>query len=146
MSAWPMVELEWQGQVPVLPANHQTAKARAVLSRHGSEGSFTERADAMRGPFKTEQPLDFSIQENEQGMRKWIKKVGEKLGKEYPLVIGGEERYTGDWITSINPGNPDQVVGKVAKASRQDAEDAVKAAHKAFKKWRTMSARAAASE
>jgi 1-pyrroline-5-carboxylate dehydrogenase len=99
----------------------------------------------MRGPFKTEQPLDFSIPENEQGMRQWIKKVEQQLGKEYPLVIGGEERYTGDWITSVNPGNPDQVVGKVAKASKQDAEDAVKVAQKAFKKWRTMSAKARAS-
>jgi 1-pyrroline-5-carboxylate dehydrogenase len=99
----------------------------------------------MRGPFKTEQPLDFSIPENEQGMREWIKKVEQQLGKEYPIVIGGEERYTGDWITSVNPGNPDQVVGKVAKASKQDAEDAVKVAQKAFKKWRTMEAKARAS-
>jgi 1-pyrroline-5-carboxylate dehydrogenase len=99
----------------------------------------------MRGPFKTEQPLDFSIPENEQGMREWIKKVEQQLGKEYPIVIGGEERYTGDWITSVNPGNPDQIVGKVAKASKKDAEDAVAAAQKAFKKWRTMSATGRAS-
>jgi 1-pyrroline-5-carboxylate dehydrogenase len=99
----------------------------------------------MRGPFKTEQPLDFSIPENEQGIREQIKKVEQQLGKEYPIVIGGEERYTGDWITSVNPGNPDQVVGKVAKASKKDAEDAVQAALKAFKKWRTMSATARAS-
>jgi 1-pyrroline-5-carboxylate dehydrogenase len=99
----------------------------------------------MRGPFKTEQPLDFSLPENEQGMHKWIKKVEQQLGKEYPLVIGGEERYTDEWITSVNPGNPDQVVGKVAKASKQDAEDAVKAAQKAFKKWRNMPAKGRAS-
>jgi 1-pyrroline-5-carboxylate dehydrogenase len=99
----------------------------------------------MRGPFKTEQPLDFSVPENEQGLREWIKTVEQQLGKEYPIVIGGEERYTGEWITSVNPGNPDQVVGKVAKASKQDAEDAVKAAQKAFKKWRTMSAKGRAS-
>jgi 1-pyrroline-5-carboxylate dehydrogenase len=99
----------------------------------------------MRGPFKTEQPLDFSLPENEKGMKEWIKKIEGKLGKEYPIVIGGEERYTGEWITSINPGDTDQVVGKVAKASKKDAEDAVQAAQKAFKKWRKMSATARAS-
>ena len=99
----------------------------------------------MRGPFKTEQPLDFSLPENEKGMKEWIKKIEGKLGKEYPIVIGGEERYSGDWITSINPGNTDQVVGKVSKASKKDAEDAVQAAKKAFKKWSRMSATARAS-
>jgi 1-pyrroline-5-carboxylate dehydrogenase len=99
----------------------------------------------MRGPFKTEQPLDFSIPENEQGLREQLKKVEQQLGKEWPLVIGGEERTTGEWITSINPGNTDQVVGKVAKAGKKDAEDAVKAARKAFKKWSRMSATARAS-
>ncbi len=99
----------------------------------------------MRGPFKTEQPLDFSIPENEQGIREQIKKVEKQLGKECPLVIGGEERTTGNWITSINPGNTDQVVGKVAKAGKKDAEDAIKAAKKAFKTWSRMSATARAS-
>lgn len=99
----------------------------------------------MRGPFKTEQPLDFSVPENEEKMKEWIKTIEGKLGKEYPVVIGGEERYTGDWITSINPGNTDQVVGKVSKASKKDAEDAVQAAKKAFKKWSRMSATARAS-
>jgi 1-pyrroline-5-carboxylate dehydrogenase len=99
----------------------------------------------MRGPFKNDQPLDFSIPENEQALRAAIKDVETKLGKRYPIVIGGEERETGQWIKSINPADPDQVVGEVAKARKEDVEDAIQAAHKAFKKWRNMPAKERAS-
>jgi 1-pyrroline-5-carboxylate dehydrogenase len=71
-------------------------------------------------------------------MRAALKDVESQLGQKYPLVIGGETRETGAWIDSINPGNPKQIVGSVAKARPSDAEDAIQAAQCAFEKWRTM--------
>ena len=99
----------------------------------------------MRGPFANEEYVDFSVEENRAAMRAALKDVESQLGRSYPIVIGGERRETGAWIQSINPGNPKQVVGSVAKARRSDAEDAFKAAECAFAKWRYMPAEGRAS-
>src|SRR4051812_26766475 len=92
----------------------------------------------MRNPFVSEPSVDFSVEENRAAMREALACVASQLGASYPLIIGGERRETGQWITSTNPGNLDQVVGKVAKARPSDAEDAIAAAQKAFKSWRKM--------
>jgi len=99
----------------------------------------------MRGPYFNEPSLDFSVSANREAMRAALKQVEGQLGRRYPLVIGGERRETGAWITSTNPGNPDQVVGEVAKARPSDVEDALCAAEQAGKAWRRMGAEGRAS-
>jgi 1-pyrroline-5-carboxylate dehydrogenase len=99
----------------------------------------------MRGPFVNEPSLDFSCAENRTAMRAALADVGRQLGATYPLIIGNERRHTGQWITSVNPGKPDQVVGKVAKAGPAEVEDAIAVAREAFTTWRTMPAEARAS-
>src|SRR6476469_4713574 len=96
-------------------------------------------ATGMRGPFSNEPSVDFSIGSNRVAMREALALVESQLGQHSPLIIGGERRETGDWITSTNPGNLDQVVGLVAKARPSDVDDAIKAAQSAFKSWRKMS-------
>ena len=86
----------------------------------------------MRAPFQNEPSLDFSLPENREAMKAALRDVESQLGQRYPLVIGGERRETGKWISSINPGNLDQVVGEVARARPKDAEDAIAAATAAY--------------
>lgn len=93
-------------------------------------------ASTMRGPYFNEPSVDFSVEENRAAMRDALQCVKAQLGQRYPLIIGGERRETGEWITSTNPGNTDQVVGQAAKARPSDVEDAIAAAAKAFKTWR----------
>ncbi|MEA2523168.1 MAG: 1-pyrroline-5-carboxylate dehydrogenase [Thermomicrobiales bacterium] len=102
-------------------------------------------ASTMRGPFSNEPSLDFSVEENRDAMRDALKCVERQLGQRYPLIIGGERRETGAWIKSINPGNPDQVVGEAAKARPSDVEDAIAAAANAFASWRKIPAEGRAS-
>jgi len=90
----------------------------------------------MRGPFTNEPETDFTQPEQREAMRSALACVEAQLGQRYPLIIGGERRETGSWITSINPGAPDQVVGEVAKARPTDVEDAIEAAAAAFAAWR----------
>ena len=90
----------------------------------------------MRGPFVNEIPMDFSIKENRSAMQMALKDVEARLGNEYPLVINGERIVTGEWITSTNPGNVDQVVGKVARGTKKHVDQAISAAQEAFKSWR----------
>lgn len=99
----------------------------------------------MRGPFSNEPSVDFSIESNRAAMREALALVESQLGQRYPLIIGGERRETGAWITSTNPGNLDQVVGEVAKARPSDIEDAMAAAQEAFKSWRKIRPQARAS-
>src|SRR4051812_42214883 len=93
---------------------------------------------SMRNAFVSEPSVDFSVEANRAAMREALACVKGQLGESYPLVINGERRETGQWITSTNPGNLDQVVGKVVKARPSDAEDAIVAAQAAFKSWRKM--------
>jgi 1-pyrroline-5-carboxylate dehydrogenase len=99
----------------------------------------------MRPPFHNEPYTDFSVDANRDAMRAALAKVEAQLGQEYPIVIGGRRLTTGQWIESVNPGNPDQLVGRVAKARRSDVEDAITAAADADTTWGRMPAEGRAS-
>jgi len=89
--------------------------------------------------FRNEPFTDFSKEENAQAMRVAIEKVKSELGREYPLVIGGERIQTGETLDSINPANRTQVVGRFHKATKELANRAVEEAAKAFQTWKNTS-------
>ena len=90
-------------------------------------------------PFKHEPFTDFSLEENQKAQKEALHQVEQMLGKEYPLLIDGEEVYTDDKIVSTNPGNKDEVIGKVSKANKELAEKAIQSANEHFEWWRTVS-------
>ncbi len=86
-------------------------------------------------PFKPESIIDFTQPEHERRMREAIERVAAQLGKEYPLVIGGEEIYTDDKLVSYNPSQKDQVIGVFQKATPEHVEKALEVAWAVFKRW-----------
>ncbi|SDN20518.1 L-glutamate gamma-semialdehyde dehydrogenase [Bacillus sp. OK048] len=90
----------------------------------------------MVQPYKHEPFTDFTNEENRQAYLNGLKTVESYLGKEYPLVIGGEKITTEDKIVSYNPANKEEVIGSVSKASRDLAEQAMQAAVEAFQTWK----------
>src|SRR6188474_1963524 len=90
----------------------------------------------MPAEFRNEPFTDFTKEENAQAMREAIQKVKDQLGREYPLVIGGERITTGDFLESVNPANRTQVVGRFNKATKELATRAVEEAAKAFETWK----------
>ncbi len=90
----------------------------------------------MPTEFRNEPFTDFSTNENAQAMRAALAKVKSELGREYPLVIGGERIETGSMLDSINPANRAQVVGSFHKATKELANKAVESAYEAFQTWR----------
>jgi 1-pyrroline-5-carboxylate dehydrogenase len=90
----------------------------------------------MPGEFKNEALVDFNNPEIASAMQNALDKTRLALGREYPLVVDGERITTDNKIRSIDPSNPDQVIGVVSKATRDIAEQAVAAANKAFETWR----------
>src|ERR1051325_6407560 len=95
----------------------------------------------MQSEFRNEPFTDFSKEENAQQMRAAIEKVKGQLGRDYPLVIGGERVMTGRTLESFNPANKTEVVGRFQKATEQLARHAVENANETFATWRNVPAR-----
>src|SRR5918993_1399347 len=89
----------------------------------------------MQTEFRNEPFTDFSREENAQLMRAAIEKVKGELGREYPLVIGGERIKTEGKFESFNPANKTEVVGRFQKATPELARRAVETAHETFRTW-----------
>ncbi len=99
----------------------------------------------MSTPFVNEPLSDFGDAAVASKMKAALDQVRSELGREYPLIIGGEKRSTAPRIASIDPSNPDNVVGKVAQGNRGHAEQALHAALETFESWRKVPAEERAS-
>jgi len=66
--------------------------------------------------------------------------VNNQLGKTYLTLIDGKYAQTEEYIDSVNPCNPSQIVGKIGLMSVSQADEAMKSAKEAFKTWSKTSA------
>jgi 1-pyrroline-5-carboxylate dehydrogenase len=94
---------------------------------------------APKGVFCNEPFVDFSQDLNRREMQAALERVGDLLGREYPLIIDGERLHTPDKIESHNPARPAQVVGVHQNPGVELAETAIQAALKAFDSWKHVS-------
>lgn len=92
-------------------------------------------------PYANEPFTNFALEDNMKAMQEAIAKVKGELGREYPLYIGSEKVMTEAKITSINPGNVDEVIGYVSKADQALAEKAMNTALETFESWKKVPAR-----
>jgi 1-pyrroline-5-carboxylate dehydrogenase len=90
---------------------------------------------APRGAFHNEPFIDFRDAQNVHAMQDALTRIGDQLGHEYELIIGGERSRTAEKIQSLNPARPAQVVGVHQKAGLEHAERAMSAAIEAFAAW-----------
>jgi len=90
---------------------------------------------APRGAFHNEPFIDFRDAQNVHAMQDALTRIGDQLGHEYELIIGGERSRTTEKIQSLNPARPAQVVGVHQKAGLEHAERAMSAALEAFATW-----------
>jgi 1-pyrroline-5-carboxylate dehydrogenase len=90
----------------------------------------------MPAEFTNEPLTDFSKPENRNAFQSALARVQGELGREHPLVIGGEKVKIGKTFDSLNPSLPSQVVGRFQAATPREAEMAVTAAEKAFETWK----------
>src|SRR4051812_10720716 len=95
-------------------------------------------------PYENEAYLDWSDGKNVEAMRAALEAVGSRLGRSHPAIIGGERVETEGEITSVNPANPSQVVGRTASATEREADMALETATSAFETWSRTSAEARA--
>ncbi len=93
-------------------------------------------ASRAQTPFKNAPFTDFTRPENRQAQMKALEQVKSELGRTYPLVIGGKKIMNEATFASVNPSQPDQVVGYFARATVEQANEAVQAAATAFESWK----------
>ncbi len=90
-------------------------------------------------PYRPEPLTDFHNQLEESRLQEALQKVHAQLGQEYPLLLGGQTIKTLRQIVSVNPSEPDQVIGSVSQADKTLAEQAVQTAYAAFSDWSKVS-------
>ncbi len=100
--------------------------------------SIAEKPPAEVAPFKNEVVKDFKDPADAAAMKNALAAVRERFGAEYPLVIGGRRVQTSKQISSVNPANPAEVIGRVSSASPEQARAAIEAAAAAFESWKLL--------
>ncbi len=122
------------GEVPVheLLRNPEEVGAMLVQSRRGKPKPATVPA---LPPFRNEPPTDFSRSANRDAMRLALENVRERLGRDYPLIIGGEEIRTDDALESHDPSHVRTLVGRTSRARSVHVERAVANARQALSVW-----------
>ncbi len=118
------------GREATRSTNHSRSNNLKIIN-----GTFPKGED-MPSEFKNEPLVDFSKSENEEAMKDALNKVESLLGAEYDLIIGGKRVKGKEKIRSIDPSNPDNIVGYVAKASSEQAEEAIRVAAETFENWK----------
>jgi 1-pyrroline-5-carboxylate dehydrogenase len=91
-------------------------------------------------PFKNAPLTDFTKPENRQAQADALEQVKSELWRTYPLVIGGKKIMNEATFASVNPSQPEEVIGYFARATVEQVEEAVQAAASAFESWKRISA------
>ena len=87
-------------------------------------------------PYENAPLTNFALPENQERMRAALHAQRKQFGRKVPLTINGEKVWTDKMFSSVNPSQPDQIVGYAAEAEIPEAERAIAAARAAFEKWR----------
>jgi len=123
-----------------LRAKHTGAASREELLRNpvdliGTAPELLARRAPAPGAFVNAANTDFTRAGSRDRMRAALKSAEGRLGRRWPLVIGGRKIANREYVSSVNPARPAQVVGLWARATVKDADDAVAAARSAFPSW-----------
>ena len=96
-------------------------------------------------PFKNEPLTDFSQEKHKRAQAEAIEQVRSELGKTYTLIIGGQHISSNDTFASVNPAQPDQVIGCFPRATVEQANEAIRVAAETFEDWKRVPAEKRAS-
>ncbi len=99
------------------------------------ETGTPSQTSGQLSPFQNEPFADFTDERVRNSFQEAIQQVRGQLGKTWPLWINGEEIHTDTQETTLNPANPEEIIGCVCQASPEQLETAIQAASGAQKSW-----------
>jgi len=88
--------------------------------------------------FKNEPLTDFTRPANRKKQQAAIDKVRGELGREYPIVVGGERVLMQSKFNSCNPSRSSEVVGVFQKGDETIAHRAMETAARTFEEWKNV--------
>jgi RHH-type transcriptional regulator, proline utilization regulon repressor / proline dehydrogenase / delta 1-pyrroline-5-carboxylate dehydrogenase len=103
-----------------------------------------ETGKAAAPVFRNAPNTDYTLAPARERQQAALDALGSRLGRKCPLLIGGRRIADREYVPSVNPARPAQIVGSWAKATVADAEAAIAAARAAFPAWRATPADARA--
>ena len=103
-------------------------------SRRSDPG--TKKKSISLDPFRNEPPLDWTRAEHRSRFSSALRTVRKRFPIRAPLVVGEQQIHTGRTIRSVNPNDPEEIVGNAVSAGAEDAGRAIELARKAFEGWR----------
>ena len=107
----------------------------AAIQTAGARPGRVANASKSRPEFRNESAIDFERQENRVRFQKSLDSTSTRI-KQQSKAAG-----RGEWLESVNPANPKEVVGRVQIASTEDADKAIDAASRFFPEWRATPAK-----
>ena len=101
---------------------------------------FESALSHAQTPFINEPFTDFSREENKRAQATALEQVKKESGQTYPLIIGGQKVTGEKTFASINPSQPDQIIGNFAAATSDQTAQAIQEAAKTFETWKHVAA------
>jgi len=86
--------------------------------------------------FKNASLMNFSLKTDREKMEASLKKVKADLGRSYRLKSGEVFQKNDRCVSVFNPSTPNEVVGYVESASKEDAQQALKTVYEASRFWK----------
>lgn len=113
-----------------------TADATALLAAP-TLPAHLEAIDLTPHPFANAADADFALRQPKQQIALALQTLRQQLGRSYYPYINGEWTTTLAQTRSLNPSNPEEVVGQVGSLSIDQVETALQAAKAAFPAWKS---------
>jgi RHH-type proline utilization regulon transcriptional repressor/proline dehydrogenase/delta 1-pyrroline-5-carboxylate dehydrogenase len=101
----------------------------SLLKAPVQPGRPAAQAAEDRREFRNDPPIDFSRLDNRERLRQTIEEVRAEFKTQ-------RSRSDGSWLESFNPADPNEVVGRVRRATVDDAEKAIDRATHFASEWR----------
>lgn len=94
---------------------------------------------ASGGRFQNEPAVDFTNEDHRAKLRGAIDSIRKtELGREHALFVDGKEVATANVSESVNPNQPQEVIGRFHLGTAEDTEQAIHAAKAAFPHWKRL--------
>jgi 1-pyrroline-5-carboxylate dehydrogenase len=125
---------------PTLARYDVPPHACGTVPQNGPDCGRAKRANMLTAPrtiapFRNVAVRSFADAGDRASIEAAIAEVRKTAGRRYPLVIDGKRIDEGRTFASINPGNPNEIIGNVVDATLEDASRALDAATKRFATW-----------
>ncbi|WP_092117895.1 L-glutamate gamma-semialdehyde dehydrogenase [Desulfonatronum thiosulfatophilum] len=114
----------------------------STLEREKAQAASPQAAArefSQRAGFKNMPLVDFTVPEARMAFPEAIARIRTQRGRTWPLFINGREVVTQDAIASYNPADPEEILGHVCQAGREEVDQALQAAQQALPSWRDTS-------